>query len=226
MPSASSVAPRRRRSTPAPACCPRSPNRPADASWKPTRRSCRILPRKSASSCATAISSDIRRRTRRATGSTTASRFKWCRRAGCQSCRPTGERVTTRRWNETWDRRSPLVVRQHLRSAEASQTTQTDGLSHLHQKPRDGDGYARRSRNDAQHRKHALPRNEVQRAEHQSDLQQPLAYVVAQGAVLVGFGLFVGALGFVPDLLARVLVLLLLAGVLGEHLLGAFCLCA
>src|ERR1039458_7312651 len=59
-------------------------------------------------------------------------------------------------------------------------------LCHLHQKPGDGDCYAGQSGDAAQHRKHALPRNEVERAEHQSDLQQPLAHVIAQSAVPVG----------------------------------------
>src|ERR1035441_7827109 len=71
---------------------------------------CRISPRKSASNCATVTSWDIRRRARCATGNITASRCRWCRRAGCQSCRPTGDWVTTRRWNEKWDRRSVCVV--------------------------------------------------------------------------------------------------------------------
>src|SRR5450759_4524374 len=73
-----------------------------------------------------------------------------------------------------------------------------------HQEPGDGEPHAGHSGDDAQHREHALARNEVQRAEHQSDLQQPLADVVAQGAVLVGFGSFVGALGLFLDLLAPV----------------------
>ena len=64
------------------------------------------------------------------------------------------------------------------------------------------------------------PRNEVQRAQHQSDFQQPLAEIVAQRALLVGFGGFVGLLGF---FLLRVLlfgVFLSLFFVAGVQLLG------
>ena len=85
---------------------PRSPNRPADACSKPTRWNCRTSPRRSASSCATATSSDTRRRTRCATASITASRCRWCRRAGCRNCPPTGAWATTRPSNELRARRT------------------------------------------------------------------------------------------------------------------------
>ena len=50
----------------------------------------------------------------------------------------------------------------------------------------------------------------------------PFAHIVAEGAVLVGLGRFVGAFGLLLNLLALLLVLRLLAGVVGQHLFGAF----
>ena len=81
---------------------PGSPSRPADACSKPTRWNCRTSPRRSASNCAIATFSDIRPRTRRTTGSTTASRCRWFRRADCRNYPPTGDWVTTRRWSRGW----------------------------------------------------------------------------------------------------------------------------
>ena len=63
----------------------------------------------------------------------------------------------------------PLTQRQ-CRGAGLSRIS-SQGSCPLHQEPGDGDRRAGDSGDDAQHREHLLARNEVQRAEHQSDLQ-------------------------------------------------------
>src|ERR1035441_4610809 len=64
---------------------------------------------------------------------------------------------------------------------------------------------------DTHRRKHLLPRDEVQRAQHQPDLEQPFAHVVTQRPVLVAFRRFVGLLGlFLLLVLLRFVLLALL----------------
>src|SRR5207249_4481507 len=65
---------------------------------------------------------------------------------------------------------------------------------------------------------HLLVRDEVQGTQNESDFEQAFAEIVAQRAMLVGFGGFVILFGLFLNLLTLLLVLFLLARIIGEHL--------